>query len=384
MEIQASPLEPEIIRTLADGNGDGRDPLRIAMVAPPWFSIPPEGYGGIESLVSWLTERLVERGHDVTLVAASPARTSARFRATFAQPPSDRLGEALTEVIHAARTRTILEEIDPDVIHDHSTAGPLLAEASPPTILTAHGPVRGDFGAYYQSLAHRVGLVAISEAQRNLAPELPWFAMVHNAVPVAEYTFRREKDDFALFLGRMSPDKGAHLAIEACREAGRRLVLAAKCSEPEEIEYFEREVKPRLGTDTEWLGEVDLDAKHDLLARAGCLVFPIQWDEPFGLVMTEALACGTPVVACGHGSVPEIVDDGVTGYVCAEPAELPEAIRRVGDINPEACRDRATSMFDIDVMVSGYERAYRRAITRVAERPRRVSDRAVYSEKLSG
>jgi len=382
MSVEASPLETTVLRAVPEPAQEAGDRLRIAMVAPPWFSIPPEGYGGIESLVSWLTERLVGRGHDVTLIAPSPSTTSARFRATLSEPPSHRLGEALPEIVHAARTRTILEEVGPDVIHDHSTAGPLLAGARPPTILTAHGPVRGDFGAYYQSMAHRVGLVAISDAQRNLAPEIPWFAMVHNAIPVEDYTFRSEKDDFVLFLGRMSADKGAHLAIEASREAGRRLVLAAKCSEPEEVEYFEAEVEPRLGPDTEWLGEVDGEAKRDLLARAGCLVFPIQWDEPFGLVMAEALASGTPVVACRRGSVPEIVEDGVTGFICDELDELPDAIRRAGDLDPRACRERAASRFDVEVMVSGYERVYRKAIAEADER--RGSPGTVYSEKPSG
>jgi glycosyltransferase involved in cell wall biosynthesis len=351
----------------AHGNGsDPHDRLRIAMVAPPWFSIPPEGYGGIESMVYWLTERLVHRGHDVTLIAAAPARSSARFRATLAEPPSDRIGDPFLEVTHAARARNVLEDIGPDVIHDHSVAGPLLAGNGVPTVLTAHGPVNGVFLHYYRSLAHQVNLVAISEAQRNLAPDLPWFSTVHNAIPVDEYPFRADKDDFALFLGRMSPDKGAHLAIDACREAGQRLVLAAKCSEPDEHEYYESEVEPRLGPDTEWLGEVDMEGKHDLLARARCLVFPIRWEEPFGLVMVEALACGTPVVACRRGSVPEVVVDGRTGLICDEEEKLPAAIRQAAEIDPEACREHAAAAFDLDVMVEGYEHVYRRAVGRFA------------------
>ena len=274
-------------------------PLGIAVVAPPWYSIPPEGYGGIESMVYWLTEGLVARGHDVTLIGAAPTRTTGRFRATFTAPPSGYVGDPFLEVAHAARARNVLEELAPDVVHDHSTAGPLLARAAVPTVVTAHGPLDGVFHDYYQSLASRVLLVAISESQRNLGPELPWFGTVHNAIPVDEYRLGEEKEDFLLFLGRMSPDKGAHLAVEASREAGRRLIMAAKCTEPQELEYYEREVEPLLGDDVEWLGEVDQATRKGLLARASCLVFPIQRDEPFGPRPIEALRA---VASLGHQS----------------------------------------------------------------------------------
>jgi glycosyltransferase involved in cell wall biosynthesis len=156
----------------------------------------------------------------------------------------------------------------------------------------------------------------------------------------------------------MSPPKGAHIAIEAAREAGWNLVMAGKCNEPAEKSYFDVEIAPRLGAGIEWTGEADTERKKDLLSRASCLVFPIRWEEPFGIVMVEAMACGTPVVALRRGSVPEVIVNEVTGYICDLPAQLPESLRRAELINPQDCRDHATNHFDCSNMVAGYESVY--------------------------
>lgn len=339
------------------------DKLRVAVVAPPWFEIPPYGYGGIEWLCHWLVEGLVARGHDVTLVAAGASHTSARFIQTFRDPPSARLGEPLPELLHAAIADRAMADLDFDVIHDHSFAGPLSAGGrSAPTVVTAHGPVDGELGEYFATLPPRVELVAISDAQRRWAPDLPWVATIHNSIPVDDYPFKSDKERFVLFLGRMSPEKGAHLAIEAARDAGFPLVIAGKINEPKEHAYFEAEVRPRLGPDIKWIGAAQTEQKKDLLARARCLVFPIRWEEPFGIVMAEAMACGTPVVALNRGSVPEVVEDELTGFICDRTAELPEAIKRAELIDPAACRERARRRFDIAAMVEKYERVYRTAI----------------------
>jgi glycosyltransferase involved in cell wall biosynthesis len=340
------------------------EPLRVALVAPPWYPIPPSGYGGIESMVYWLAEGLVARGHDVTLLAAGEPGTRARFVRTYAVPPTERLGEVLPEVVHAAHVAGVLRELEVDVVHDHSAAGPLAAAGyAAPTVLTAHGPVDGELGEYYRRLG--LSLVAISDFQRvKAAPDLPWVGTVHNAIPVDSFPYREDKEDFCLFLGRMSPEKAPDLAILAARTAGLPIVVAAKCNEPPERRYFEERVRPLLGPDDVWFGEADVQEKRDLLSRASCLVFPVQWDEPFGLVMIEAMACGTPVVAMRAGSVPEVVEQGVTGWICEEPAQLARAIVEADHIAPAACRRRVEQGFDVPRMVAGYEEVYRQVVGR--------------------
>jgi glycosyltransferase involved in cell wall biosynthesis len=338
-------------------------PLRIAMVVPPWFELPPRGYGGIEAVCADLVDALVARGHEVTVIGAGRNGTRGRFRRTYRIPQGARLGEPMPEVLHTAAAGRILDTVDVDVVHDHTLAGPLLARGREvPTVVTAHGPVSGEPGEYYRHLGDSVRLVAISQAQRRSAPDLPWCATVHNAIDATAFPFRERKQDWVLFLGRCTPDKGMHLAIDAARAAGRKIMVAAKCTEPAETAYFEAEIKPRLGPAAEWLGEVGGERKKELLSTAGCLLFPIQWEEPFGMVMIEAMACGTPVVALRRGSVPEVVTHGVTGLVCDDPAELPDAVNAAGTIDPAACRNDVLTRFHPETMAAGYEQAYRRAL----------------------
>jgi glycosyltransferase involved in cell wall biosynthesis len=185
---------------------------------------------------------------------------------------------------------------------------------------------------------------------------------VHNAIRVDTFPFRAEKDEFVLFLGRFHPDKAPHLAIEAAREARLPIVLAGKCTEPAERAYFSREVEPRLGPDTTMFGVADAAAKRDLLARAACLVFPIRWDEPFGLVMIEAMACGTPVVALRRGAAPELILPGQTGVIVDHPCELAGAIHQARRLDSWICRKHVQQHFTTDLMAAAYEAVYRRAI----------------------
>jgi glycosyltransferase involved in cell wall biosynthesis len=338
--------------------------LRIGVIAPPYFSLPPTGYGGVEAVVSDLVDGLVDLGHEITLVGAGKHLTKAqRFLPTYNEPPSEQLGEPLPEVTHAARAAQLMEPYDFDLIHDHTLGGPLLARGrSIPTIVTVHGPVSGECGDYYRALGRSVRLVAISASQMSGAPDLPWLATVPNAIQVDTFPFQADKDRFALFLGRFHPHKAPHLAIDAARAAGLTIVLAGKCSEPIERQYFNREINPRLGPDVLIFGVADAAAKRDLLARATCLLFPICWEEPFGLVMIEAMACGTPVVALRRGAVPEVVIDGVTGIIVNEPAQLPNAIRAARELDPQDCRNHVERNFSPDAMAASYVAAYRRLL----------------------
>lgn len=342
----------------------GAGQLHIAMIAPPYFDVPPTAYGGIETVVADLVDALVLRGHKVTLIGAGRHATRAqRFITTYDVGPADRLGEPMPEIVHAAKAAAILDTLDVDVIHDHTMAGPLMARGRlTPTVVTAHGPVHGDPGDYYRALGDTIQLVGISDAQRAMAPDLPWSARVHNAIRAETFPFRAEKEDYALFLGRFHPEKSPHLAIDAARAAGLPIVLAGKCSEPIERSYYTREIEPRIGNDVTIYGIADAMAKRRLLSRAACMLFPISWEEPFGLVLIEAMACGTPVVALRRGAVPELVVDGLTGVVVDQPDQLPGAITRARHISPAACRKHVEASFTVGVMAAGYEAVYRQAL----------------------
>lgn len=345
--------------------------LRVAVVAPPFYEVPPLGYGGTELVCFLLVEGLVDRGHDVALVAAGPNRTRARFVGTFdVAQPEDASSAAEVEIVHAARADAALEELDVDLVHDHSRAGPLTARGRRvPTVATVHGAVAGpdSQAELYAALGRLAPLVAISDAQRRGAPELPWIATVHNGIPVGDYPFRADKEDYVLVLGRISAHKGVHLAIDAAAAAGRRVVVAGSWTVPTERAYFDEHVRPRLGTGVEWLAEVGGEEKRDLLARAACLLFAAEWEEPFGLVLVEAMACGTPVVALGAGAVPELVVDGETGILCDRPSELAAGIEAARRLDPGRCREHAQERFDVERMIAGYEAVYRRVLAARAD-----------------
>jgi glycosyltransferase involved in cell wall biosynthesis len=356
----------------------GAQQMHIAMVAPPYFSVPPAAYGGIETVVADLVDSLVARGHKVTLIGAGNHATRAqRFHPTYDVGPAAQLGEVMPEMVHAAKVATILDALDVDVIHDHTMAGPLMARGRlTPTVVTAHGPVSGDSGEYYRALGDTVQLVAISDAQRSSAPDLCWAATVHNAISSETFPFRAEKDDYAIFLGRFHPEKAPHLAIDAARAAGMPIVLAGKCSEPIERAYFSREIEPRIGSDVTIYGVADAAAKRRLLSRAACMLFPICWEEPFGMVVIEAMVCGTPVVALRRGAVPELIVHGQTGIIVDDPEDLPAGIVLALQLEPAVCRKHVEAGFTVEVMAEGYEAVYRQALTMAPEPWLAVQDQA--------
>jgi glycosyltransferase involved in cell wall biosynthesis len=340
--------------------------MRIAQIAPPWLAVPPTGYGGIEWVVALLADGLIERGHDVTLFATGDSRTSATLDAVFATAPGPKMiNDIWLDTVH-----TLHAMRDPsgfDVFHVHSPWSSLAAAAtlSRPVVHTLHGSFTPEMKQLYAQVGDRVRFVAISENQRGHMPELNYAGVVYNGVRLSDYPFRPEKDDFVLFLGRASPDKGAHRAVLAAREAGERLVIAVKVAHEEEERHWNEEVLPVMPPDATVLGEITLDQKVDLLSRAKAVLFPIDWDEPFGLVMTEAMACGTPVIATPRGSVPEVVADGETGFIVpveGYPQEAAAALKRLSEIDPAACRRRVEQLFSTESMVAGYEQAFELAI----------------------
>jgi len=343
--------------------------MHVAMVVPPYTELPPRRYGGTETVCAALVDGLVERGHEVTVLGVGSNGTRGRFWASRPDPEPDRMGQLMPELLHVARVARALERLEPDVIHDHTLAGLLTAQSRrAPTVATMHAPMTGEVGELATSVAPPVHLVAISANQRSEAPDLPWVGTVHNAVRVQDFPFEPVKQDYALFLGRACPDKGMHTAIVAAREAGIHLLVAAKCREPEERRYFEERIKPLLGPGVTWLGEVDGTRKLELLKAARCLLFPIEWEEPFGMVLVEALASGTPVVALDRGAVGEVVDHGLTGLVTSAAEELPELLRQVGELRPQDCREQAQTRFDQARLAADYEQVYRRVLS-LAPRP---------------
>jgi len=349
----------------------GGRPLRVALVAPPYFDVPPAAYGGVEAVVADLADGLVEQGHQVFLIGAGKPGTAAEFIPVWDRIVPERLGEPYPEVMHAIAARRAVERLNADVgldvVHENTLSGPLnapvYAHLGLPTVVTVHGPVDGEMFRYYRELGTDVSLVAISHRQRVLAAELNWVGTVHNALRLDTWPFQEQKEDFALFLGRFHPDKAPHLALDAAHAAGLPLVLAGKCAEPIEKQYFDREVTPRLRDTDTVFGVADATAKRDLLSRARCLLFPVQWEEPFGMVMIEAMACGTPVVGLRCGAVPEVVQHGVTGLICDTPEELPAALAEVTRIDPAACRKHVAEEFSAQELARGYERAYWAALT---------------------
>ncbi|HEY0700577.1 MAG TPA: glycosyltransferase family 4 protein, partial [Micromonospora sp.] len=334
------------------------------MVVPPWYELPPAGYGGVEQVCAALVDALVVRGHQVTLFGAGTGSgTAARFVGTSGELQQNRVGEVLPELAHLARTDQMISPESFDVVHDHTTIGPIAAPQRPvPTVATVHGRPTGELGDILADVDPSVGLVAISHAQRRLRPHLPWVATVHHGLAGTDVTPDPKGDGGGpvLWLARFAADKGPDLAIRACREAGLPLVLAGKCAEPGEQRYLDDVIEPMAGPGVTIIRNPDRQTCVSLLRAARCLIMPIRWEEPFGMVMLEAMATGTPVVALNRGAVPELVDDGRTGLVRDDPADLPQALREVGELDPADCVDHVRRCFGADRMAEGYERVYRR------------------------
>jgi glycosyltransferase involved in cell wall biosynthesis len=340
--------------------------VRIALLAPVWFPVPPTGYGGIEWVVSLLADGLVDAGHEVTLFASGDSRTKAELAWVFEVAPSAEIGRSQVEIRHALACFERAHEFD--VIHDHSgpPAAVVAGAVATPTLHTVHGPLLGEPGDLYEQVARvapRTRLVSLSMNQRAPHPDLPWLANVPNALDFSVYPAEPHRGDYLLFLGRMSPEKGAHRAIAVAIEAVLSLKIAGKRREPAEQQYFHELVEPHLREGRiEYLGEVTHGEKVELLQDARATLFPIDWEEPFGLVMIESMACGTPVVATRRGSVPEVVEEGRTGVIVDDYADMAAAIEAADALDPVDLRRAAEERFARTRMVDEYVTAYERAI----------------------
>jgi glycosyltransferase involved in cell wall biosynthesis len=339
--------------------------MRIAQIAPVWFPVPPEGYGGIELVVALLADGLVEAGHDVTLFASGGSRTKATLVSPMEEAPDPSLlGNAWFDAYHALSAYLHADEFD--VVHDHAgVVGPVcgaVLRGHPPVVHTLHGPWTEESRLLYSLVARHVHLVSISDAQRRDNPDVPYAATVHNGIDLDAYPFRAEKDDYLVYIGRANPDKGPAVAINVARRAGRPLKMIVKRSEPPERAYYDDAVVPLLGDDVEVFENVSHETKVDLLGGARAMVFPIRWPEPFGLVMVEAMACGTPVVTTNWGAAPEVVVEGVTGYLRDDYAELVGALLLVDELDPAACRRHVEDHFSAASMVRGYTDVFERVV----------------------
>jgi glycosyltransferase involved in cell wall biosynthesis len=347
--------------------------MRIAQVAPLFESTPPKLYGGTERVVSYLTEELVRQGHEVTLFASGDSQTSARLVPCCPRALWRDANCRETLPHHVRQMELVMREAHRfDIIHFHTdyVHFPVVGRLPCPTVTTLHGRLHPpDHQALFEAYPE-VPLVSISNDQRRPLPGANWRATVYHGMPRNGHTFREAPGTYLAFLGRVSPDKGLDTAVEIARRARMPLKVAARIY-PEEVHYYEEVIDPLFCASpwVEFVGEVGGRAKDEFLGNAHALLFPINWAEPFGLVMIEAMACGTPVVAFRKGSVPEVMTDGVTGFIVDGVREAVEAVHRVGDLSRRACRRTFVDRFDGARMARDYVEVYRKI---AAERPEPV------------
>lgn len=345
------------------------DRLRVAVVAPPWYPVPPRGYGGIELVVSLLARGLRARGDEVVVAGAESSEpgTVELAPAAWEADLGGKYGP-VRELTYVARVSALLRRAGPfDIIHDHSGFAGLVAATLmdiAPVVHTVHGVLSEPERTFYRTMHDRADLVAISSAQRASAPELPWVSTVHNAVDTSSLLTvpPGDKDGYLLCLARICPEKGQHIAIEVARRTGHRLVLAGKVEPtPAGQLYYHTAVAPHVdGSGVIYHRNVAGREKSELIARAYALVAPIAWAEPFGLSVVEAMASGTPAVSYARGAAVELIDNGVTGFTVKpdDVEAMTAAVLATADIDPRRCADTARRRFNPDRMAEKYHRVY--------------------------
>src|SRR3989475_6480369 len=347
------------------------DSRRIAIIVSPWFPVPPQGYGGIELMAYNLGRELSSRGHHVTIIGRQGSQGPYESLALAPESWTRQLGthdELARQNLFLYRAYETVRRRAFDIIHDNSGLTGILVAAQArlqaPVVATLHGALRESEGDFLRTVARQVHVVAISRAQQAMVAGVEWRGVVHNAIDLAQYspvTKPEEKENCLVSLARINPDKGQHFAIEVAKRLNVPLVLAGKVDATAQ-RYFEEKIKPNLNRQVTWRENVEGEEKAKLLARARALLFPIQWEEPFGLAMVEAMVSGTPVIASPRGAAPEIVESGVTGFLAANTDEMVAAYGRLKEIDLARCAEEAAKRFGPAMMADGYESVYERAI----------------------
>lgn len=340
--------------------------MRIAQIAPLWEQVPPPAYGGTELVVSLLTEELVRRGHEVTLFASGDSTTQAELESVHYK--ALRLDKSVKDynIYDMLNMNRVYERANEfDIIHSHvgCVSMPYSTLVKTPTIHTLHGVFTPDNEKMFSHVRSQP-FISISNSQRDQKLGLNYVATVYNGIDPDTYKFHTQPDHppYLAFLGRISPEKGAHLAIEIAKKSGWHLKMAGKI-DPVDVEYFEQEIKPHIdGFQIEFLGEANHQQKSILMGGAVATLFPITWKEPFGLVMIESMVSGTPVIAIGLGSAPEVIVHGRTGYLCNNVEECIDAIAWASMLDRRNCRDHVLMNFTAKRMVDGYEAVYQKVL----------------------
>lgn len=361
--------------------------MRIAQVAPLYESVPPKLYGGTERVVSWLTEELVSLGHDVTLFASGDSMTKARLVTICDE--SLRLSPNCVDQVahHLVLLEAVLREKDEfDLIHFHIDYlhFPLSKREKYTHVSTLHGRLDIPDLVPLYDVYRDIPVISISDAQRDPLPELNWQGTVHHGLPENSFTFYPKPGEYLAFLGRISPEKGVDRAVEIARLSGIPLKIAAKIDKSDQ-EYFDACIEPLIdGAQVEFVGELGFPEKNEFLGNAAALLFPIAWPEPFGLVMIEAMACGTPIIAYPFGSVPEVMKDQISGYIVPDLNAAVEAVKRIDQIDRKKVRKHFREHFTAKRMTEDYLRIYQRIISRKEKiSPRTVTDGVLSWKKLA-
>jgi len=338
--------------------------VKIGIIAPPWVPVPPVSYGGTELIVDMLARGLDFAGHEVVLFTTGDSTCPVPMKYLLENSEGMKMGDMLIEIGHSLAAYEQITDVD--IIHDHTVIGPLCStgQTDIPVVTTNHGPFQDNTMGFWKGVSNRdIPIISISNDQASHADDqINISKVIHHGIDSQRIPTGNGGGGYLACLGRMAKDKGIHIAASVARQAGKKLLIAAKMREPLEHEYFETMVKPLLGDGIEYLGELNTKDKFELLADAEGLLNPIQWAEPFGLVMIEALASGTPVIASPIGAAPEIVTNGLTGFLCNDESEMVEAISNLDQIDRAACRWEAENTFSMKRMVQDHIDFYQQVI----------------------